>query len=166
MWSSAGSVGTVDLADISKIIFEGPLVQLGRGILPPGSQPAAVGSEVTATIRYGVPPDSFGTFTDIANWELWVSFRQGDGRVIAQLMEVDINRGTETELLNFDSALWNTSTPLSFVVGQIGPAESRHTLSLSDHAYYVKLSLSHRDVIVERNPPAVAALLINPADNG
>jgi hypothetical protein len=96
----------------SKVIFEGPLVQLGRGLITPGSQFAIVGSPVTATIRYGVHPDSFGAITDANLWLLLVSFRQGDGRVIPELIEVDLQTGRESDpLLVYDTATPGFGSP-------------------------------------------------------
>jgi hypothetical protein len=171
MWSSVGSAGIVDLADISKVFFEGPLAQLGRGISPPpGREAAIVGSTVTATIRYGVPPDSFGTLLEANVWALEVSFRQGDGRVIAELIEVDITTGVEANpLLLYDTAIpgFGSTNPQGFFVGQVDRDQGpQHPLNVSEKVYYVKLTLSHNDVIVERTPPAVAALLLVQANNG
>jgi hypothetical protein len=71
--------------------------------------------------------------------------------------------------LLYDTAIpgFGSTNPPGFFVGEVtrgqGPG---HPLNVSEKVYYVKLTLSHHDVIIERTPPAVAALLLIQADNG
>ena len=159
MWSSVGSVGTVDVADIGKVVFDGPIVQLGHGLAPPmvGGL-ARTRPQVSATIRYGVTPEGFGPARIVAALELWPRFRQGDGRVVATLIEVNINSGVETTLITFDSVPFGAGGPASFHVGQAASDGSQHELNFSHCAYYVSVSLSGPEGPALGTPPAVATL--------
>jgi hypothetical protein len=160
MWSSVGSVGTVDVADIGKVVFDKSIVQLGHGLAPPqvAEQLARPRPLVSATIRYGVTQEGFGTATNVAGLELWTRFRQGDGRVVATLIEVNVDSGAEATLLTFDTELFGAAGPANFHVGEAGPGEFKRELNFTLCVYYVSVSLTRPDVPFLGIPPAVATL--------
>ncbi len=115
-----GSLGIVDVGDISKVVFEGAVARLAGGIVAPtvggslgGVEAHAVagipgGQHVSATIRYPVP-DRFAEAT-VGIWAIIIRWRGGDGRVVAKLMETPVpqypnDNGDESTrpLLTFDS---------------------------------------------------------------
>ena len=157
---SVGSVGTVDPGDASKVVFAGSVVQLGLGI--GGIEPARANNpeaivrpSVTATIRYGVTPDSDGA--ELGSLMLVLRYRPGDGRVFATLIEVPIllfdpnDPGivTETALLQFDSAEFAGSAGFQtkLVGGPTGPTPN-HVLDFRNNVYYIALLLTRPEFVV------------------
>ena len=103
-WSSAGSAGTVNIADIGKVVFANSVVQL-QGIDLVFNQPTPLADlpavQTQAVIRYGVTP-----VEGVLNGQelgLKLRYRDGSGRVVAVLIQVDIASGTETRTATFDS---------------------------------------------------------------
>lgn len=169
MWSSVGSAGTVDVKDLSKVIFTKSIVQLGLGIAPPmvtnkvaRAKPVKVmGTKVTATIRYGVTQEGLGGLLHPGLVELNLRYRDGDGRVVASLIEVAIATGVETSLIKWDSTSFGLSPSPNFKVRFVTNtgALARRPLNFRDNAYYVSLSLSAvQGPVVLRNPPAVSVI--------
>jgi hypothetical protein len=169
MWSSVGSAGTVDVKDLSKVIFAKSIVQLGPGIAPPvvtrkAASAKAVkvtGTKVTATIRYGVTQEGLGGLLQAGLVELNLRYRDGDGQVVASLIEVAIATGVETTLIKWDSTSFGVSPSPNFQVRFVTNtgALARRLLNFRDNAYYVSLSLSAvQGPIILRNPPAVSVI--------
>jgi hypothetical protein len=111
-----GSLGIVDPADVSKVVFEGAVARLaGVEVVGPIAEVethAAAGGpareQVSADIRYPVP-DRFAQAA-VGVWAIIIRWRGGDGRVVARLMETPVpefpsDPGTEAtrSLLAFDS---------------------------------------------------------------
>jgi hypothetical protein len=177
MWSTVGSTGTVDLADVGKVIFAGSVVQL-PGVTGGGTRgaqgesgaasPEAVGFPLTtARIRYDVTPDAgVNRFLLI----LKLLYRGGAGRVVAKLVQVAIPQVgvtevpqpavTETTLLTFDSAAQEFSG--EFQAREVAfSSTDPGKLDFVNNAYYVELSLIAREgPVVLINPPAVATIQI------
>jgi hypothetical protein len=172
-----GSVGTVDPRDISKVVFAGSIVQLGFGIggLETAATSGAVAArvtlfpEVTATIRYAVPPEGV-TGVALGELALLLRYRDGDGRVVATLTEVAVPPArpgepttvAETPLLQFDSAdpsFGGSSQSFRTHVAQLPvPSDlSGHILDFGQNDYYIALSLTGPEVPF-RQPPAVSEI--------
>jgi hypothetical protein len=168
LWSSVGSAGTVDTADIAKIVFSHSVAQLGPGVptvVVHSAQPAAASAVLVTTravIRYGVTAVDGVANTDKQTYLLKLCYRDGPGQVLARLIGVDIQTGTESSpLVSFDSEVdpdvnnrhnnafqlqqnFGTSTELDFV----------------QNAYYIELTLtaSHNPNRPVPNPPAVSVI--------
>lgn len=159
-WSSAGSAGTVDGADIGKVVFANSVVQL-QGfdlVIDQSKQLAALPAVQThAVVRYGVTPVE-GVLNQ-AVLGLKLRYRDGSGRVVASLIEVDIATGTETPNARFDSQAFTRSN--AFQVN--GPGLGM-VLDFANHAYYVELTLtasSHPPVPI-LFPPKVSVIQLVP----
>jgi hypothetical protein len=98
-----GSTGIVDEEDRDKINFNGT-----RAILKQAA------GNTSAVLRFSIQPHFLGTFTDVAQMELHVRFRDnGAGaRVVARLKQMDTGFGTTTTLLTFDSNDFNQQTEM------------------------------------------------------
>jgi hypothetical protein len=169
MWSSVGSAGTVDVRDLGKVLFAKSVVQLGPGIAPPvlstkatrTKAVKAAGTNVTATIRYGVTQEGFGGILEAGLVELNLRYRDGDGRVIASWIEVAIATGVETTLIKWDSTSFGLAPSPNFQVRFATNTGilARRRLNFRDNAYYVSLSLSAlKGSVVLANPPAVSVI--------
>jgi hypothetical protein len=110
MWSSVGSVGIVNTADIGKVVFIGAIAQLGFGIVgSAGPITAHLAERVrvpvpteTATIRYPVQAADFGVqAAGVSN--LTVRYRDGNGSITVQLMQVAVETGLEEPIVTFQS---------------------------------------------------------------
>lgn len=157
-WSSAGSAGTVDVADISKVAFANSVVQLQGVDLVVNQTPelaAFPAVQTQAVIRYGVTPVQWAlTGVELG---LRLRYRDGSGRVVAVLIEVDIATGIEKAATNFDSQAPGLTPSNAFRVSLPGPGT---VLDFTDHAYYVELTLtaSSRPPIPILFPPKVSVI--------
>src|SRR5215831_14888106 len=107
MWSSVGSVGVMNSSDASKVFFAGSIAQLGIGIVGPLPSSAAQVEEprieerlvgfptTTATLRYQVQEADLGD-SGPGVWNLTARYRDGNGSVVIQLMQVSLATGVET----------------------------------------------------------------------
>jgi hypothetical protein len=176
---SVGSVGTVDPRDINKVVFAGSIVQLGFGVgglessaarMAPAARTIAF-PHVTATIRYGVPPEGLSGSV-LGNLALKLRYRDGDGRVVATLIEVAVpparpgEPGTvvESPLLQFDSSdpdFGGSWVGFRTHVAQLPiPSDlSEHVIDFDNNLYYIALSLTGPEFIIGY-PPAVSAIEI------
>ncbi len=115
-----GSLGIVDVRDVSKVEFDGPVARLAGGFSGPTNTEGAAEVEAhaaarvpgrekaSATIRYPVP-DRIGQAT-VGVWAIIIRWRGGDGNVTAKLIETPVpeypsDDGNESPrpLLTFDS---------------------------------------------------------------
>jgi hypothetical protein len=171
LWSSVGSAGTVDTADLAKVVFHNSVAQLGPGVPtvvePHPSQPAAAAPAVLVTtravIRYGVAPlDGLSNPYRLA-YGLRLFYRDGPGQVLARFIGVDIQTGTETNppLVSFNSEVdagVNRRHDNSFQVQQnLGTTQE---LDFVNNAYYVEVTLtaSHNPNRPIANPPALSVI--------
>lgn len=184
VWSSAGSAGTVDVADISKVQFNGSVVRLPGIYLSredaatvesvierteraapviaaeggEGGERVAVGLiQMQATIRYQIAPN---IFTEPNLYTLNLFCRRGGGEITAKLIWVvrtALNTPaalTEVPLVTMAS---QNPDPLSFVLEQANDSfQSGETLS----TYYVEVTLTaySRLGMVIINPPELAVV--------
>jgi hypothetical protein len=136
IWSTAGSAGTVDVADLTKVVFYGSVVQLGQAAptiensTPDAEEQIVVdGVQEQAVIRYNVTPVD-GLFPSAQSpapaYTLTLRYRVGEGRIVAKLIQVGILTGEEMTLIYWSDTLvayfpignsWNTSPPWWTTVG-------------------------------------------------
>lgn len=157
IWTSVGSTGTVDEADVNKIFVDRSIVQMGRVITDPVNTSSALLPQQTqtATIRYNItpveglfavkPPCFSQTGTECPGIQLklrYLAFGSA-GRVIANLIEVDLATGAEVTRLSFDSKLFTSGSQYQVQsVGQCGPDTPRHPFDFENKAYYVEARLT------------------------
>jgi hypothetical protein len=168
-WSSAGSAGTVDVADTGKVVFANSVVQL-PGIDLVVNQETQLAAlpvvQTEAVIRYGVTPvEGVLTGQGIALGQgvaLRLRYRDGSGRVVAVLIQVDIATGTETPTTSFDSEAASLTRSNAFQVNLPGLGNA---LDFANNAYYVKLTLtaSSRPPVPILFPPKVSVIQLVPA---
>jgi len=138
-WSSAGSAGAVDVADIGKVVFAQSVVQIhGFDVILQAEPAAALPlTQTNAVIRYGLAPVE-GLLGEGLPF-LQLRYRSGRGRVVAVLVEVDIPTGAEKPWVRFDSQ--DFPGGITFQVQRSQPAPSG-SVDFENHAYYIELTLS------------------------
>jgi hypothetical protein len=194
-----GSLGIVDPRDVSKVVFEGAVARLASDVVAPGGGSrteveaqravavAPVGEQAFATMRYGEQvfatirypvPDRFGQ-GELGGWAIVIRYRDGDGRVIANLMETSIPQGLSNSrpsssrtLLTFDSAelgadglgpIFGPPEPYFRThkrgLDETGPPSplSNYTPDPGANVYYLEVTLTGR-LFGGPYPPAVAAI--------
>lgn len=184
-----GSLGIADPGNVSKVVFEGAVARLASEVVAPGggisrteveahaTAAAPVGEQVSTTIRYPVP-DRFGQ-AELGLWAIIIRYRDGDGRVVAKLMETSIPQGLSNNtpsssraLLTFDSAELG-SDGFGPIFGPPEPYFRTHQRGLDDtdppsplwnytpdpgaNIYYLEVTLTGR-LFGGPYPPAVAAI--------
>jgi hypothetical protein len=124
---------------------------------------------VTATIRYGVPPDGLGG-VGLGALGLQLRYRAGDGQVVATLIEVAVPPGspgepttvTETPLLEFDSTQFDAAQGgflTHIATTGVDSPDARHVLEFGPNVYYIALSLTGPEFVLG-HPPAVSSIEI------
>lgn len=142
LWTTVGSAGTVDEADVTKVILNRSTAQIGAPLVNQPLAKKAIISfpTVSAVIRYNVTPvDGLFAFPQAAHgFILRVRFlatnRSG---VTAKLVEVDLNSGTETDRLLFDSG---TLTGTGYQFGS-GSRCQNFQFDFRSKAYYIETTL-------------------------
>jgi hypothetical protein len=158
-WSTVGSAGTVDEADLSKIVLDHATAQFGQALsntsttTTTAAKPAATLPVTTAVIRYNVVAVD-GLFAprvaapNARGHQLRLRYLAtgAGGRVIARLIEVDFASGAETTLLTFDSNAFGAATGYhDNFVADCGPPRP---FDFVKKAYYVEVTLIRSSVIV------------------
>jgi hypothetical protein len=90
---------------------------------------------------------------------LKLRYRDGSGRVVAVLIQVDIATGTETNIATFDSEAFTRSNQFQVNGPGLGTA-----LDFSNNAYYVELTLTgfSNPPMVMLFPPKVSVIQLVP----
>lgn len=158
IWTTVGSAGTVDEADLGKIVFDRSIAQFG--VLIGGNQISLASTRLvhqtqSAVIRYNVtpveglfavkPPCFTHTGTECPGIQLKLRYLAAgsNARVIARLIEVDLATGTEVTRLNFDSSAFSTSNNYQVQsVAECGPQVPRQPFDFQNKAYYVEARLT------------------------
>lgn len=166
MWSSVASAGAVNTADIGKVVFLNSVAQLGPGgtvINEPVSASARVAQRiarptVSAAIRYPVQESDLGNQA-AGVWDLNVRYRDGNGSVNVQLIQVTVPTGVEKTMVALQSGSgFNRSDNFHKEVSQ-----GTFGLDFSAHVYYVVVTLSAPETIEIATPPAIQLMQIKPA---
>jgi hypothetical protein len=164
IWTTVGSAGTVDEADVNKVFFDRSIVQMGNVI--GGNQPTASTSALimqqtqSATIRYNVtpveglfavkPPCFTQTGTECPGIQLKLRYLASGSvaRVVANLIEVDLATGAEVTRLSFDSRAFASAIGYQVQsVAQCGPSIPRHPFDFENKAYYVEAKLTTSAIV-------------------
>jgi hypothetical protein len=172
-WTTVGSAGTVDEADVSKIEFSKSAVQLkGSGPIvvqrlqnaeaattdtrgseaTPDAVSEAIISQPTenAIVRYNVTPVD-GLFTaspygiGYNALGMTVRYMAIQGRVTVRLVEVDVFTGVEVERMKFDSATQPTVN--GYVTRSVGYPLPNWKFNFEQKAYYIEATLSRSSII-------------------
>jgi len=165
MWSSVGSAGMVNTADISKVTFLGSVAQLGV-IGNIGTEPIETAHKLerrpirptqTATIRYPVQEPDLGDQRP-GVWDMTVRYRDGDGQITISLMQVNLATGTESLLVTLESGDgYNRSNNFHDEISQ-----GTFGLTFSENVYYVVVTMTGPAEFISV-PPAIQLMQIGPA---
>jgi hypothetical protein len=154
----------VNTADIGKVVFLDSVVQLGPGgtiINEPVSARVAeriTRPTVSAVIRYPVQESDLGNQA-VGVWDLNVRYRDGNGSVNVQLIEVTMLTGAEKSVAVLQSGSgFNRSDNFHNEISQ-----ATFGLDFSAHVYYVVVTLSAPETIEIGTPPAIQLMQIEPA---
>ncbi|HEX4950881.1 MAG TPA: hypothetical protein VFZ34_29740 [Blastocatellia bacterium] len=185
-WTTVGSAGTVDEADVNKIEFKQNAVQLKGGgpiVVQPAltatareaagetdsseAAPQAVIALPTesAVIRYNVTAVD-GLFTAFPNGvgynALGMTVRYmasgPQGRVVVRLMEYDIYTGVEVERMKFDSS--TQPQAVGYVTRGVGYPLPNWKFDFNQKAYYIEVTLS-RSSLLAGGAAGLAAVKLN-----
>jgi len=159
VWTTVGSAGTFNQADLAKVQLFNSIVQLGvdfgstqgaaevaRGVIFPTTQ---------VIVRYNVTPVE-GLFYPTQNFKYLLQIRYR-GHVTAKLMQVSIETGVETQLILFDSNAF-PSKP-GFQVQQAAAPHDSVFLDFVNNGYYVEATLI-TSAIVLGNPSAISVIQV------
>ena len=166
LWSSVGSAGIVDTADLGKVVFAGPVAQLpGIVVVPPETmaRPVAFG-QTKVVIRYPVTPvDGVALpFEPMgkphARYRLDVLARLGRGGIHVRFQEVPIVTGPTPEIVEhslFDFPIENNGPGFNIThfVNVSAPE-----LDFVKNCYYVEITLSESSAPIVIDPPGVALI--------
>ncbi|HEX3577327.1 MAG TPA: hypothetical protein VHY33_02090 [Thermoanaerobaculia bacterium] len=149
-WTSVGSAGTVDEADVAKIFFDHAVAQSGRP-LTSTTAAAAPGTvavpPVSAVIRYNVTAVD-GLFTpNTLRLRIRYLATGPSARVVAKFREVDIATGIETDRITFDSRLFAATNAYHVdeapnCKGVGGPGFAGSGFDFINKAYYIEVTLT------------------------
>ena len=165
MWSSVGSVGVSNSADLNKIVFTGSIAQLGIGIggntgnasVPIEDRVGIPIPRETATLRYPVHAADLGDQVP-GVWNLTARYRDGDGSVTVQLMQVALDTGAETMVVTLQSGVgFNRSNSFHDEISQ-----GTFGTNFERNAYYVAVTLAAPAIAVGV-APAIELMQIGPA---
>jgi hypothetical protein len=170
LWTTVGSAGTLNQADLAKVTLHQSIVQLGTAVVPPpaAAEAASAGGEaavapelqlptIQAVVRYNVTPVDGLFFTPGAGLHYFLKLRCR-GNVSARLVEVDLQTGAETQRILLNS---NTAN-FQVVVKEENPAapESK-VMDFVEKAYYVEATLTASAVVIG-HPAAIQIIKIQP----
>jgi hypothetical protein len=149
VWTTVGSAGTLNQADLAKVSLHQSVVQLGVDVLPPVSMQFAAAQVTRATahlgpnfptieavVRYNVTPVDGLFLTGKFKYQLQIRCR---GQISARLMQVDIENGQETQLLPDGTNSFQASP--DFQVQTVYPKDDSTLLDFVTKAYYVEATL-------------------------
>jgi hypothetical protein len=167
VWTTVGSAGTLNQTDLAKVSLHQSVIQLGVELLPPIStqavaaqaaggavHPTPVFPTTQAVVRYNVTPVDGLFVAGRFRYHLQLRFR---GQVTARLMQVDIESGTETQLILFDSSSFPASP--SFQVQTVPASADSALLDFVNKAYYVEATLIAPELVVG-HPAAISIIKV------
>jgi hypothetical protein len=156
-WTTVGSAGTVDEADIAKVFFDHAIAQMGRLTTtgPVTTKRAIVLPIQSAVIRYNITavdglffqsgPCQLGP-GDVCKGGVALTLRYLDtgnsARVVARLVEVNTTTGGETTRLTFDSNNPTFSPSNQYQVRAATDCGPTWRFDFVNKAYYVEAALS------------------------
>jgi hypothetical protein len=159
VWTTVGSAGTLDQADLAKVHLFQSIVQLGVDFAnpTPGAAPPArvIFPTTQAVIRYNVTPVE-GLFFPTTNfkYQLRVRYR---GHVTAKLMQANILTGVETQLILFDSNKFPQNA--GFELQQVSAPNDSAFLDFVNNGFYVEATLITSAIAIG-NPSAISLIQV------
>jgi len=164
IWTTVGSAGILNQADLAKVTLHDSIIQLGVDIAPPQAAAAArpLGQlglpTMQAIARYNVTPVDGLFFEQVPTapfvYHLQLRYL---GHVIAALKEVDLHTGSEQRLILFDSTTFQPS-PL-FKVEEAFATDFGGVLDFVNKAYYVEATLVAPALVVG-HPAAISIIKV------
>jgi hypothetical protein len=156
VWTTVGSAGTLDQADLAKVHLFLSIVQLGVDF---GSTEGATAAAraifptTQAVVRYNVTPvEGLFFLANRFKYLLQIRFR---GHITAKLMQVNIETGAETQLILFDS---NSFPPKSgFQLQQVAAPHDSPLLDFVNNGYYVEATLITSAIVIG-DPSAISVI--------
>jgi len=164
IWTTVGSAGILNQADLAKVTLHQSIIQLGIGTTAPPAQAkqkkasrlAGPFPTVQAVARYNVTPVDGLFFDQVPSSPFHYGLRlRYLGHVTARLIEVDLANGSETELILFDSTSFPASP--SFQVRTAFAQHFEGVLDFVKKAYYVEATLVAPALVVG-NPAAISII--------
>jgi hypothetical protein len=149
VWTTVGSAGTLDDKSEGKVVFDHAVVQKGDVLVvaPATRQIRTDGTTVdvtdSAVIRYNVTAVD-GLFTQ-AMIGMKVRFLDegGSARVVAQLIEVDIDTGAKVTRLTFDSDAPDVPVQGGYRMHEVFACSGRsEAFDFLRKAYYIEATLT------------------------
>lgn len=153
-WTTVGSAGTVDQANLLVINYDGPTAtyfafQRGGAIIRynvvsvGGLTRRDVNTGYSLVVRYRATPDQ-------------VLPNKADSQVIAKLIEVNLTTGVSTTRLTFDSNNFAASSSLQ--TQSVSTCGVPFAFDFFSNAYYIETQLGKRSIV--SGSPAVQAIQI------
>lgn len=146
-WTTVGSAGTLDEDSVGKVVFRRAVVQKGDILVlaPASRQPRTEGeAEETdsAVIRYNVTAvDGLFGAPDV-----WMRIRFRDegkaARVVAELVEVDIETGAKVTRMTFDSDDPSVPVRSGYHVFDLFDCGRKSPFDFTRKAYYIEATLT------------------------
>jgi hypothetical protein len=161
-------------SDTGKVVFIGSIAQLGIGIVGPVPSAAARIEEpvqgaarieerigfptVMATIRYPVQQADLGGSGAPGVWDLTVRYRDRNGSVTVQLIQVVVDTGAEHAVVILQGGVgYNRSNNFHNEISQ-----GTFGVDFEKNAYYVAVTLTGPALEIG-TPPAIQLMQIGPA---
>lgn len=168
IWTSVGSAGILNQADLAKVTLHQSIVQLGVDVVSapipesttarPAGQPGVGIPTVQAVARYNVTPVDGLFFQQVPSLPFHYGLRlRYLGHVSARLVEVDLQTGAETVLITFDSAVFPASP--FFQVQTAFAQNFEGVLDFVKKAYYVEATLIAPALVVG-HPAAISIVKV------
>jgi hypothetical protein len=156
VWTTVGSAGTLDQADLEKVHMLQSIVQLGVDL--GSTQGAAAATRVAipptqAVLRYNVTPVD-GLFFPTAKFTYQLQLRYR-GHVNAKLVQVSIDTGEETPLVLFDSTLFGSTS--GFQLQRVAAPRDSAFLDFVNNGYYVEATLITSTLVIGK-PSAISVI--------
>jgi len=169
IWTSVGSAGILNQADLAKVTLHQSIVQLGVDIVSPPTQEGAATARpagqpglgiptVQAVARYNVTPVDGLFFQQVPSRPFHYGLRlRYLGHVTARFVEVDLQNGAETVLIDFDSANFPASP--FFQVQTAFAQQFERVVDFVKKAYYVEATLIAPALVVG-HPAAISIVKV------
>jgi hypothetical protein len=169
-WTTVGSAGILNQADLAKVTLHDAIIQLGVAIAPPQAAAAAgpLGQRslafptMQAVARYNVTPVDGLFFDQVPSAPFFYHLQlRYLGHVTAKLVEVDLDTGSETPRVLFDSTDPNFSASPFFQLNSAVEKEPTGVFDFVKKAYYVEATLV-APMLVVGDPAAIAIIKVFP----
>jgi hypothetical protein len=164
-WTTVGSAGTLNQADLAKVTLHQSIVQLGTELASPPAAATVTGAPhadlvtlptTQAVVRYNVS-SADGLFnTGSFAYKLRLRCR---GRISAKLIEVDLASGIENTRIQFNSNNHNAFENQQAFESAGDPPHSV-PFDFGNKAYYVEATLTASAVVIG-HPAAISTIQIS-----